>query len=58
MLDVYFVQKKQPQSPTSIVENLWICNGYMSPENAMHGQFSVKFDIYSFGVLILEIISG
>ncbi|XP_061984640.1 cysteine-rich receptor-like protein kinase 10 [Populus nigra] len=32
--------------------------GYMSPEYAMHGQFSVKSDAYSFGVLILEIISG
>ena len=30
----------------------------MSSEYAMHGQFSVKFDIFSFGVLILEIISG
>ncbi|XP_047336344.1 cysteine-rich receptor-like protein kinase 44 [Impatiens glandulifera] len=32
--------------------------GYMSPEYAMHGQFSVKSDAFSFGVLILEIISG
>ncbi|PRQ28549.1 putative protein kinase RLK-Pelle-DLSV family [Rosa chinensis] len=32
--------------------------GYMSPEYAMHGQFSIKSDIYSFGVLVLEIISG
>ncbi|RID78496.1 hypothetical protein BRARA_A01319 [Brassica rapa] len=32
--------------------------GYMSPEYAMHGQYSMKSDIYSFGVLILEIISG
>lgn len=24
----------------------------------MHGQFSVKSDVFSFGVLILEIISG
>ncbi|CAI9760046.1 unnamed protein product [Fraxinus pennsylvanica] len=32
--------------------------GYMSPEYAMHGQFSVKSDVFSFGVLILEIISG
>ncbi|CAA7049646.1 unnamed protein product [Microthlaspi erraticum] len=31
---------------------------YMSPEYAMHGQYSMKSDIYSFGVLILEIISG
>ncbi|XP_074270037.1 cysteine-rich receptor-like protein kinase 10 [Silene latifolia] len=32
--------------------------GYMSPEYAMHGQFSVKSDVYSYGVLVLEIISG
>ncbi|XP_062189246.1 G-type lectin S-receptor-like serine/threonine-protein kinase B120 isoform X2 [Phragmites australis] len=32
--------------------------GYMSPEYAMEGIFSVKSDIYSFGVLILEIITG
>ncbi|XLR45146.1 hypothetical protein S83_029806 [Arachis hypogaea] len=33
-------------------------SGYMSPEYAMHGEFSVKSDVYSFGVLVLEIISG
>lgn len=32
--------------------------GYMSPEYAMDGAFSVKSDTYSFGVLVLEIISG
>ncbi|CAN6250286.1 unnamed protein product [Urochloa humidicola] len=32
--------------------------GYMSPEYAMEGAFSVKSDTYSFGVLILEIVSG
>ncbi|KAK7314922.1 hypothetical protein VNO77_33452 [Canavalia gladiata] len=32
--------------------------GYMSPEYAMFGQFSEKSDIFSFGVMILEIISG
>ncbi|CAL2243157.1 unnamed protein product [Prunus armeniaca] len=30
----------------------------MSPEYAMGGMFSEKFDGYSFGVLQLEIISG
>lgn len=30
----------------------------MSPEYAMHGQFSVKSDVFSFGVLVLEILSG
>ncbi|KAK6124047.1 hypothetical protein DH2020_042210 [Rehmannia glutinosa] len=33
-------------------------NGYMAPEYAMHGQFSIKSDVFSFGVLVLEIISG
>ncbi|XP_031745421.1 putative receptor-like protein kinase At4g00960 [Cucumis sativus] len=32
--------------------------GYMSPEYAMHGNFSIKSDVYSFGVLLLEIITG
>ena len=35
-----------------------MCSGYMSPEYAMHGQFSVKSDVFSFSVLVLEIISG
>ena len=30
----------------------------MSPEYAMQGQFSVKSDVFSFGVLVLEILSG
>ncbi|KAK2393399.1 G-type lectin S-receptor serine/threonine-protein kinase [Trifolium repens] len=32
--------------------------GYMSPEYAMEGLFSEKSDVFSFGVLLLEIISG
>ncbi|KAL6844531.1 hypothetical protein ACP4OV_026204 [Aristida adscensionis] len=32
--------------------------GYMSPEYAMEGAFSMKSDTYSFGVLVLEIVSG
>ncbi|KAK6124043.1 hypothetical protein DH2020_042212 [Rehmannia glutinosa] len=32
--------------------------GYMAPEYAIHGQFSIKSDVFSFGVLVLEIISG
>ncbi|XP_028097026.1 G-type lectin S-receptor-like serine/threonine-protein kinase At4g27290 [Camellia sinensis] len=33
-------------------------HGYMSPEYAMDGLFSVKSDVFSFGVMMLEIISG
>ncbi|KAJ4976970.1 hypothetical protein NE237_002076 [Protea cynaroides] len=32
--------------------------GYMSPEYAMDGIFSVKSDVFSFGVLVLEIVTG
>ncbi|XP_054825146.1 G-type lectin S-receptor-like serine/threonine-protein kinase CES101 isoform X1 [Prosopis cineraria] len=32
--------------------------GYMSPEYAMDGIFSIKSDVFSLGVIILEILSG
>ncbi|GAU20884.1 hypothetical protein TSUD_120760 [Trifolium subterraneum] len=32
--------------------------GYMPPEYAVHGSFSIKSDVFSYGVVILEIISG
>ena len=33
-------------------------NGYMAPEYLMHGHLSTKADVFSFGVLVLEIVSG
>ncbi|CAA2958352.1 cysteine-rich receptor kinase 10 [Olea europaea subsp. europaea] len=45
----------QSQGNTSRIVGTY---GYMSPEYAMHGHFSVKSDVFSFGVLVLEIISG
>ncbi|KAH9626322.1 hypothetical protein KSS87_012866 [Heliosperma pusillum] len=32
--------------------------GYMSPEYAIDGIFSLKSDVFSFGVLVLEIVTG
>ncbi|KAJ1291229.1 hypothetical protein BS78_02G301400 [Paspalum vaginatum] len=32
--------------------------GYMAPEYAMRGHYSIKSDVFSFGVLILEIVTG
>ena len=41
-----------------VVLMVLVRSGYMFLENAMQGRFSVKSDVFSFGVLILEIISG
>jgi hypothetical protein len=35
-----------------------LCRGYLTPEYATCGQFTGNVNVYSFGVLILEIISG
>ena len=45
-------------SDFEICVNECACSGYMSPGYAMKGLFSEKSDVFSFGVLLLEIISG
>ncbi|KAJ3698910.1 hypothetical protein LUZ61_002615 [Rhynchospora tenuis] len=47
--------RDQTQEITSRIAGTF---GYMSPEYATHGQFSIKSDVFSYGVLILEIITG
>ncbi|CAA2992531.1 G-type lectin S-receptor-like serine threonine-kinase At4g27290 isoform X1 [Olea europaea subsp. europaea] len=48
-------QEHETEDKTSRVVGTY---GYMSPEYAVHGQFSAKSDVFSFGVLVLEIVSG
>ncbi|XP_020204531.1 cysteine-rich receptor-like protein kinase 7 isoform X2 [Cajanus cajan] len=49
------VEINQDQGSTNRIVGTY---GYMSPEYAMFGQFSEKSDVFSFGVMVLEIITG
>jgi serine/threonine protein kinase len=35
-----------------------LCRAYIAPEYAMYGLVSQKVDVFSFGVVLLEIVSG
>jgi len=37
---------------------LFLFRGYLAPEYAVRGQVTKKSDIYSFGVVLLEIVTG
>lgn len=47
-----------PDNVTHISTRVAGTTGYLAPEYAIHGQLTKKADIYSFGVLIIEIVSG
>eukprot|EP00253_Pinus_taeda_P004729 PITA_04729 len=47
-----------PDDETHVSTRVAGTYGYMPPEYAMQGQLSAKADVYSFGVLLLEIITG
>lgn len=47
-----------PEDQTHVNTRVAGTNGYMAPEYVMHGQLSVKADVFSYGVLVLELISG
>ncbi|KAJ3674887.1 hypothetical protein LUZ60_005503 [Juncus effusus] len=50
-----FFEEDQTHKETSIVAGTF---GYMAPEYVLHGNYSIKADVYSFGVLLLEIVTG
>ena len=45
-------------SQTYLLSDIVMCRGYISPEYALRGELSVKTDVYSFGILLLELIGG
>ncbi|KAG8043945.1 hypothetical protein GUJ93_ZPchr0458g22811 [Zizania palustris] len=47
-----------PDNITHISTRVAGTTGYLAPEYAWHGQLTKRADIYSFGVLVLEIVSG
>uniref|UniRef100_A0ACD5YSC0 Uncharacterized protein n=1 Tax=Avena sativa TaxID=4498 RepID=A0ACD5YSC0_AVESA len=47
-----------PDSVTHISTRVVGTTGYLAPEYVVHGQLTKKADVYSFGVLLLEVISG
>lgn len=47
-----------PEDETHVNTRVAGTHGYMAPEYLMHGHLSVKADVYSYGVLVLELISG
>ncbi|KAB1205776.1 Cysteine-rich receptor-like protein kinase 10 [Morella rubra] len=47
-----------PEDQTHVNTRVAGTNGYMAPEYVMHGHLSVKADVFSFGVLVLELVSS
>ncbi|WRX14474.1 Protein kinase domain - like 10 [Theobroma cacao] len=47
-----------PEDQTHVNTRVAGTNGYMAPEYVMHGHLSKKADVFSFGVVVLELISG
>lgn len=47
-----------PDDRSHITTNVGGTIGYMAPEYVVHGHLTQKADVYSYGVLVLEILSG
>jgi serine/threonine protein kinase len=43
---------------TLLILTIDACSGYMSPEYAYCGHVSTKSDMFSFGVIVLEMVTG
>lgn len=47
-----------PEDQTHVNTRVAGTNGYMAPEYLTHGHLSEKADVFSFGVVVLELITG
>uniref|UniRef100_A0A0D6QTW4 Chitin-binding type-1 domain-containing protein n=1 Tax=Araucaria cunninghamii TaxID=56994 RepID=A0A0D6QTW4_ARACU len=47
-----------PEDKTHLMTSVGGTIGYTAPECALHGQLTQKADVYSYGVVVLEIVSG
>lgn len=57
----FFFLLLSAEFPLTVISHstgLVLYRGYLAPEYALLGQLTKKIDVYSFGVLLLEIISG
>lgn len=53
-----FKEVPESQSCMSINFVTLFCRGYMAPEYALWGYLTHKADLYSFGVVVLELVAG
>eukprot|EP00253_Pinus_taeda_P031440 PITA_31440 len=47
-----------PEGETHVSTKVGGTIGYTAPEYAVHGQLTEKADVYSYGIVVLEIVSG
>lgn len=47
-----------PEGETHVSTRVGGTRGYTAPEYAVHGLLSEKADVYSYGIVVLEIVSG
>ncbi|XP_057858869.1 cold-responsive protein kinase 1 isoform X2 [Cryptomeria japonica] len=47
-----------PEDKTHLTTRVGGTIGYTAPEYAVHGQLTQKADVYSYGVVVLEVVSG
>lgn len=54
----YGLVKAMTDDEKSVVTKLAGTRGYLAPEYAMTGHLSIKADVYAFGIVLLELITG